>query len=167
MKAESTGGLNKIDYISSKLENHMRSFDSSAFWYRRIYFWTSMGTLTISGLITVVAGWNVSSEYTAVQRHITLVLGAVATVVSGWGLFFSPKDSWLICATSLNRLRSLNSKIDFMKSLPSTVDTDQQLASEVYAEYQAIMDDHNKAWLALRSKSVVMDRQLQSYGAPR
>jgi len=129
------GANDKIDYICKRLESHEKTFGNSAVWYRRVFFWTSIVTLLLTGMITVIAGIQTTPEFPhQVQQDSILVLGAIATIVSGWGLFFSPKDSWLIYANSLNRLRALRSKIQFLKSSPSTIKSDEQFASETYAE---------------------------------
>ena len=165
MTTEPAGEKDKIDYICDRLESHEKTFGNSAVWYRRVFFWTSIFTLLLTGMITVIAGFQTTPEFNhQVQQDIILVLGAIATIVSGWGLFFSPKDSWLIYATSLNRLRALRSKIQFLKSSPSTIKSDEQFASEIYAEYQAIMDAHNKTWLALRNGSIIGDRDVSPRG---
>lgn len=141
----------KIDYICGKLDGYISSFHSSVAWYRRVYFYTSMATLLFSGLITVIAGWKPELQIGVKTENLVLILAALITVVSGWGMFFSPKDSWLIYASSLNRLRALKTRIEFMKANPSTFGQDDKLASELYEEFQAIFDAHNKAWLELRA----------------
>ena len=156
-QAEPQSGL---DRLSHKLDGHIRSFRRSAAWYRYVYFATAMSTLILSALITVISGWNSSSSKFD-QGHIVLVLGALSTVVSGGGFFFSPKNSWLIFAASINRLRALRSKIEFVKMLPEHIDSDKELA-EFYSEYQAIMDMQNTAWLDLRESTAAPSAKVQA-----
>ena len=80
---------NKLDYISTKLDAHIKTFNSSAVWYRRVYFWTSIATLILSATITILAGWKPPLDDFA--GDAILALSALITVISGWGLFFSPK----------------------------------------------------------------------------
>lgn len=151
MKTEPTAPQDKVGYVSERLDGYIRSFHSSVAWYRRVYFYTSMVTLVFSGLITIIAGWKPELQIGVKTENLVLILAALITIVSGWGMFFSPKDSWLIYASSLNRLRALKTKLEFMKANPSVFDNDDKLASELYAEFQAIFDAHNKAWLELRA----------------
>ncbi len=145
----------KVDYVWGRLDDYIHSFSSTATWYRRVYFYTSMATLLFSGLITVIAGWKtkpVSGVESGFESgNSVLILAALITIVSGWGMFFSPKDSWLIYTSSLNRFRALKTKIEFMKANPSSLEQDEKLALSFYEEFQAIFDAHNKAWLELRA----------------
>jgi hypothetical protein len=151
MSMEAATPNSKVDYISTRIDKSIDTFDKSAAWYRRIYFNTSISTLLLSATITVIAGWK---QVPFATENPILVLSALSTVVSGWGLFFSPRNSWLICASSLNRLRRLRGRIAFMMAPPTSQQIDEKTASELYSELQKIFDDHNTAWLELRSKSV-------------
>jgi hypothetical protein len=165
MDDKPTAPKNKVDFISDKLDGHIRTFSSAVTWYRNVYFGTSIATLVLSAFITIVAGWKQDPPPFKVENAI-LILGALITVVSGWGLFFSPKNSWLIFAASLNRLRALKSKIEFLKASPSTVDSDEKSALDIYAEYQAVLDAQNKAWLDLRSTSEPTLQDTRGKGPP-
>jgi hypothetical protein len=72
----------------------------------------------------------------------------LASIVSGFGFFYSPKQSWLISVTTSNRLKALKSKIEF-----SGLDEDRDIVRAFHDEYQAILDIQNKAWLELRSEA--------------
>ncbi|MGA2606183.1 MAG: SLATT domain-containing protein [Terriglobia bacterium] len=140
----------KVDYVSGRLDDSIRSFQSATTWYRHVYFYTSMATLLLSGAITVIAGWKLETHAGVNTNNVVLILAALITVASGWGMFYSPKDSWLIYASSLNQLRALKMKMEFMKTNPSAFEQDEKLPYGLYEELQAIFDAHNKAWLELR-----------------
>lgn len=143
-----------LDFILERLEHNIRSFQSSADRYRRVYFYTSMATVVFSGLISVIAGWKPELWVRIRTENLILVLATLITILSGWGMFFSPKESWLIYASSLNRLRALKTKIDFLKTSADLIKGQDAESSELYKEYQAIFDDHNKSWLQLRTASL-------------
>jgi hypothetical protein len=142
---------NRLAYVLKKLDDYIGSFHGSVAWYRRVYFFTSLATLIFSGLITIIVGWKPEFQIGVRTENLVLVLGALITIVSGWGFFFSPKESWLIYASSLNRLRALKTKIEFLNTSPDAFKSNEKLASEGYAEFQAVFDAHNKAWLELRA----------------
>jgi hypothetical protein len=153
METAPVSAEDKLEYITAKLDSHIRSFQSSVNWYRGVSFYTSMATLMFSGLITIITGWKPELRVGIKTENLVLILAALITVVSAWGMFFSPKDSWLIYASSLNRLRALKAKIEFTKREPDFVKAADARALALYDEYQAIFDAHNKAWLELRTTS--------------
>ncbi len=143
---------NKIAYLLDELDKHLGTFDRKANWYRGVYFSTSMVLLLLSGLIAVIAGWK--SQDADQASRVILVLGTLSTIVAGYGMFFSPKESWLLCATTSNRMRGLKAKIEFMEIDLKTPEDADKLAAECHAELQAILDAQNEAWLNLRSPSL-------------
>src|ERR1700731_1993342 len=154
----------KTDFILERLDRSIRYSQTSSSWYRNVYFATSIATLTLSVLITIVAGWK-PPPFDVDVANVVLVLGALITVISGWGLFFSPKNSWLIYALYLNRLRALKLKMEFAKLSPH-IEADEKFALESYAEYQAILDAQNKAWLDLRSTTEPTSQTRETTGSP-
>ncbi len=138
----------KTELILRQLKERIDSFESKSIWYRRTYFITSIGLLLISAAVTVIAGWKPPSADTT---NIVLVLSTLLTVLSGYGLFYSPKNSWLIFASSTNRLRALRGKIEFMRADQISSQDEDKLARESFAEFQTILDETNKAWLDLRT----------------
>ena len=47
-----------------------------------------------------------------------------------------------------------------MKAPPTGAEIDEKTASDLYAEFQEIFDEHNKAWLELRASSAPIVRDL-------
>lgn len=85
-------------------------------------------------------------------NNVILALGALSTLVSAWGAFFSPREAWLLYATTLGRLRGLQAKIDFMSRPPGHVE-DSAAVEAWFTDYQRILEEHNKSWLEIRSSS--------------
>jgi hypothetical protein len=143
----------QLAYLTKELRDRIKSFHSSVAWYRRRYYLATMSTVVLAALITIVAGWKPSLALGINENNVTLVLGALTTVISAWGAFFSPRESWLIYASTLNRLRVLEAKIDFLKVSSSQTSLGDGAITALFQEYQSTLDAHNKAWLELRSAS--------------
>jgi hypothetical protein len=144
----------EMEFVLGKLAAHIDSFDGKATWYRWVYFATSIAALVISAAVTVVAGWKhaLPPDPTANEQttNIVLVLSSFLTLLTGYGFFFSPKNSWLLFAAAANRMRALKGKIEFRQADPDPPADEHKLARQFYCELQAILDDTNNGWLDLR-----------------
>lgn len=144
MVEQEPGNNGGKDYFKAKIDHHVRNFDASAARYRRTYFITSILNVVLSGLITIAAGWKPDIEGAG---NVILVLGVLVGLNSGWGMFFSPQQSWLICASTSNRLKSLRLRLEATQWLPDA----KEEIDGVYQTLQQILDEHNKDWLNIRS----------------
>jgi hypothetical protein len=151
----------KMEFVLKELKRHIGSFDSKASWYRRVYFGTSMAALIISAAITVIAGWKHAGPTDPAMQamladrtsNYVLLLGSLLTVLTGYGFFFAPKNSWLLFAAAVNRMRALRGRIEFMQTNPGPPEDEQKRTDEFHSELQAILDDTNSGWLDIRKAS--------------
>ena len=146
-------------YLDSQLTARIASFHDSVKWYRRKYFTTSMSAVILSGLITVLAGWKGELLPGNVIQNVILFLGALTTVVSAWGAFFSPKESWHLYAMTLTKLRALQAELIYKRTPPNEINAE---IDKLFERYQAILDEHNRAWLEVRSSIRTESRNTQS-----
>ena len=145
----------ELDYIMQQTEARIKTFQYAVTWYRRRFFVATMSSVVLSALITLIAGWkHVVISFYVIEidsTNLILILSAVVTIVSTWGAFFSPKESWLIYASTLNNLQALKSELEFLKI--STNQPTSEKLSQLFEKYQSILATHNKAWLELRSST--------------
>ncbi len=141
----------KLTYLKAQVAERTATFHDSVKWYRRRYQIATMATVVLSAIITVVAGLQTASGLDSPRNELILVLGALSTVVSAWGALFSPRESWLVYAATLNRLRALQTKLEFMTKEPDALTEASDAVHALFAEYQSIIDTHNRTWLDLRS----------------
>jgi hypothetical protein len=114
-----------------------------------------MSTVVLSAVITVLAGLKLSyvSAHPLVRELVEfaiLALGATVTVVSAWGAFFAPKESWLLMAGTLNRMRALQARMEY--EIASTPNASAEVLKGIFDDYQKILDEHNQKWEALRQR---------------
>lgn len=153
MKNNNTVGIiTGLAYLEEQLTKRTHSFHSSVKWFKRRFYVSTMSTVFLSAFITILAGWKPSLNVFGMEtNNIILILGATITIVSAWGAFFSPKQSWLIYSATLNRLRALQTKIEYMKKAEDEKLCDPDYVKIIYKKYQKILDKHNKAWSELRA----------------
>jgi hypothetical protein len=147
-----SGFGNTMDYVRSLLVNRISTFSSSAGWFRKRYYLSTMSTVVLSGLVTILAGLKLYDDrWTWWSSATILVLGATSTIFSAWGAFFAPRESWHLYATTLGKLRALHARLEFDSlRIPHQISDDDAL--QIFNEYQQILDTHNAQWLAIRMK---------------
>jgi hypothetical protein len=149
---DDTESIRGFQYLEQQLNERIASFHGSVTWYRKRYYVSTMSTIVLSALITIIAGWNPSIVFFGIKaNNFILLFSTTATVVSAWGAFFAPKESWLIYATTLNRFRSMQAKINFLKKSAAKELRDPEFIKILFKDYQSILNEHNKAWANLRS----------------
>lgn len=145
----------ELEYIMQETEARIKKFQYAVTWYRRRFFAATMSSVVLSGLITLIAGWKhivISFYFVQIDSsNLILILSGFVTIVSTWGAFFSPKESWLIYASTLNNLQALKSELEFLKI--STNQPTSEKLNQLFEKYQSILATHNKAWLELRSST--------------
>jgi hypothetical protein len=112
-----------------------------------------MGTVVLSTFITIIAGMKSSFWSADAGSNLVLILGSCVAVISAWGAFFSPRESWHLSAETYGRFRALQAKLEFLERGQNLGQNEDQLVEEAFAEYQQILDAYNKKWQDLRQKS--------------
>jgi len=147
-----------LHYLEDEILARIKNFNQSAKWYRRRYYATTMSAILLSGAITVIAGWR-PNPHGNWPSNLILALGAASTVIAAWGAFFSPRETWLLYAQTLNKLKSLRAQIEYTVRSPVSIPDAKPRIDTFFARYQAIVDEHNKQWLDIRSSSTRNARQ--------
>ncbi|MEO6118855.1 MAG: DUF4231 domain-containing protein [Methylotenera sp.] len=141
------------DYLHRQIAERLSRLESAAAWYRKTHFRGQMATVVLSATITIIAGMKYLSIVSTVASDIVLVLGALVTVISTWGAFFSPRESWHLNNATYTRLRALQAKLEFLERGASFEQDQLRVLADGFAEYQRILDDYNEHWQNLRSKA--------------
>jgi hypothetical protein len=147
---ERVRGSAQVEYILDRLDKKIAHLQGSLAWYRRRHYVSTMSTVLLSAGITILAGWK--PNWPDVSNAV-LVLGSLSTIISAWGAFFSPRETWLLYSSTVGRLRGLQATIEFFSRDPAIQALDPKTAEIWFAEYQQIMEDHNHSWTEMRSTS--------------
>ena len=148
---EQESNKDRLSYLMTEIDVRTKQFHGSVKWYRGRYYVSTISAVVLSGVITVIAGWKPTLGDGA--SNVILILGAVSTLVSAWGAFFSPRESWLLYAQTLAKLRALQVRMQFYFSTSSSAAASEAEVNEFFEKYQAIHDEHNRTWLEVRSSS--------------
>jgi hypothetical protein len=143
----------QFSFLLEQIEGRLRRLDEAITWYRKVHFRGQMAVVVLSALVTIVAGLKLSFDFEGTSSNIVLVLGALLSVISTWGAFFSPKESWHLNAKTYGRLRALQASLRFQACSPDFSEDGRKRVAEAFAEYQEILAEHNTEWLSLRSKT--------------
>ena len=140
-----------LDYLESKIAGSIGRLLKSHDWYRRRHYLTSMGSLFLTGMITVVAGLELeNTQISGVKTsNVILLLGAAGTMLAGWGTFFSPKESWRLATETLQKLYALQDRIGFEK-IQTQGQPDPNWVQERFGQYLAIVESHSEETNKLR-----------------
>lgn|SRR5215831_9738644 len=142
----------QLEYLHRVIRFRLTRLDSSVAWYRKRHYISQMSTVVLSAVITVVAGFKWDWVEEPQTRNIVLVVGALVTIISAWGAFFSPKDFWHLNNETYSKLRALQSKLEFLERAEDFSEREADSVKELYAEYQGMLDGHDKKWRELRQK---------------
>jgi hypothetical protein len=141
------------DYLHRQIAERLARLESSTAWYRKTHFRGQMATVVLSASITIIAGMKSLSLLSTVASDLVLLLGALVTVISTWGAFFSPRESWHLNNATYSRLRSLQARLEFVERGANFEQDEVRVLTDGFAEYQHILDDYNEQWQKLRSKA--------------
>lgn len=144
--------MEQLLYLKSELTSRLTRLEQSVAWYRSRHYWSQMSTVILSSLTAILAGMKTELISPAVSSNLILALSSLATVISAWGAFFNPRESWHLSAETYSELRALQTRIQFLESQPKFEFTSEMLES-FYEEYQNIVDKFNSKWLALRQRT--------------
>lgn len=140
----------QLSYVLAEINDRLRRSSHSVAWYRSRHFLWQMSSVTLSGVVTILAGLKLEVWGRA---DLILVISAISTVVAAWGAFFAPKDLWHLNSETFGKVRTLQAKIEFNQRDPEFAQRENVFAQEAFAEYQAIVEEHNQRWLQTRQKS--------------
>ena len=148
-----SNSVNQFDYIQQEISARINRLDQSVVWYRKTHFRGQMAVVVLSAAITILSGLKSLHMLGDVLSDAVLVLGALLSVVSTWGAFFSPKESWHLNAATYGRLRALQARLEFRACDPNFGQYEEKVVAETFDEYQRILTEFNDEWRSLRGKS--------------
>jgi hypothetical protein len=153
----------QLDYLSRQIKERLAQREESVRFYRRRHYRYQIAAVVLSAAITVVSGLKAISGFKLLSfpasfpaeaaSDLTLVLGAISTLAAAFGAFFAPQQSWHLNAETYGRLRALQVKLEFLERGRGFANQQDQTVTELFREYQSILDEYNRKWQDLRQKS--------------
>jgi hypothetical protein len=147
-------------YLERQIKERLVTFESAVVYYRKRHYRYQASTVVMAASITILSGIKLAFLPTAISAQVplfttdlVLILGAVSTVLAAFGAFFSPQQSWYLNAETCSKMRALQAKLEYLELSPTFNDRKEETLAGCFAEYQQLLNEHNKGWKGLRQSS--------------
>jgi Protein of unknown function (DUF4231) len=143
----------QYNYLMAQIKAQLVRLDGSVWWYRRRHYITKGSTIVLSTLITVISGISLPPDIISPGKTQALILifGATISIITTFGSFFSPKESWLLGASTYDKLRKLQFELEFKSKAFAEDANECPFIDDACSKYQAIIDEYNVEWFNLRT----------------
>ncbi len=138
----------KLDYLLEQVKKRVGTFHKSAKTFRGLYIFASLVAVSISASITILTAINRSINNELISI-IIVGLGTTITVLTALNTTYSSRETWMLYYTSLSRLRSLETEIDYKIKDPGTLKQTSELDA-LFNEYQKILSEHSDLYSKVR-----------------
>ena len=145
LEGESAG-----QFVERLINQEIQGFDSSRQFYRRGFFYFTLGTAILSAMTTVLIGMSKIYSSQAWMSALALVTSAGITVISAWDGFFRHKDLWVQKTDSWMSLQNLQSNLQFAK-LKAGGSLSSEQVDEFFKRFEKIVMAEHELWKRVRS----------------
>ena len=145
LEGESAG-----QFVERLINQEIQGFDSSRQFYRRGFFYFTLGTAILSAMTTVLIGMSKIYSSQAWMSALALVTSAGITVISAWDGFFRHKDLWVQKTDSWMSLQNLQSNLQFAK-LKAGGSLSSEQVDEFFKRFEKIVMAEHELWKSVRS----------------
>jgi hypothetical protein len=141
--------VDALAYLESQIADRISDFKSARDFYRRGALVATLAGSLLAALTTFLVGIRqlVGGSWLPI---LTLFIGGSTTIVTAWAGWFAHRRQWILSQGTLNRLYALNEDIQFRRHLSSDVLPEEDII-RFHDDYQAILQQANAEWLAIRS----------------
>jgi hypothetical protein len=119
-----------------------------------------ISSICFSAAITVILGLNSTKNASELFSDISLILGALVTVINAIDAFYGFSSLWVKNTITLARLRELKRKVELYEAGREDKDFHEEDINKLVEELQQILKDDINQWLRIREK-------IESTGIPK
>jgi len=101
-------------------------------------------SISLGALITLTLGLVVAPDYASLQKNIALLMGALLTIVNGWGALFDYKKLWVRQKSTLLELYQLQNELGYRKSKHNEPSVD-----DLFEKYQHVWKKDSYEWRSI------------------
>lgn len=141
----------RFSFLSAELGRQEELFGRRRRRDKRKAFGLQISTVVFSGGITILLGLRVDSPVQRQFGNISLVLGALITVLSAIDAFFGHRHLWILRTVTLRQLQDLRRHVEMYLAGRSDAELDEQTLDMFASELDRIIIDDRQSWLRLRS----------------
>lgn len=147
----------QLTYLYSELDKQLNKRKKSSQYWRKRNIITALITTALGALITILAGLETSCWNSHFANNVILIMGALVTITSSWGYFYSPKLSWILEGEAHDKLRALKAEIQFEEKA-DFYNKKNDRVKHFFERYQKTIAEYNRNRRNLRKKYDVISK---------
>lgn len=132
---------NTVDFLSAELDSNIEIIKKKSKANKLKTGVINSLSISLGALVTLILGFDVAPEHVQLQKNFALLVGALLTVVNGWGVLFDYKKLWVRQKSTLLSLYQLRNELNFRKSM-----SDKSFVEDIFERYQHIWNVDQKSW---------------------
>jgi hypothetical protein len=148
-KLQPVEGESPEQYVERLITQEIQGFDSSRQFYRRGFFYFTLGTAILSAMTTVLIGMSKIYSSQAWLSALALATSAGITIINAWDGFFRNKDLWVQKTDSWMSLQNLQSNLQLAK-LKAGGSLSPEQVDEFYKRLEKIVMAEHELWKKVR-----------------
>jgi hypothetical protein len=152
-KLQPLDGESTEQFIERLIDQEIQGFDSSRQFYRRGFYYFTLGTAILSAATTVLIGMGKIYPGQTWMSAVALVTSAAITIFAAWDGFFRHKDLWVQKTDTWMSLQNLQSNLQFAK-LQAGGSLSAKQVDEFFKRFNTIVMAEHELWKRVRSTQV-------------
>lgn len=147
-------GESAEEFVERAIEHEIQAFDSSRQFYRRGFYYFTLGTAILSAATTVLIGMSKIYSNQAWISALALATSAGITIFAAWDGFFRHKDLWVQKTDTWMALQSLQSNFQFAKLKAGGSLSEEQI-EEFFKRFNRIVMAEHELWKKVRHTQAI------------
>lgn len=134
----------QMEFLSTKLDSSIQKIKDKSKENKTKTAVINALSISLGALVTLTLGFEVADENVQIQKNAALLLGALLTIVNGWGAVFDYKKLWVRQKSTLLSLYQLQNELNFRKSVDEQSDVE-----DLFIQYQKIWEIDQNSWKSI------------------
>lgn len=108
---------------------------------------TRVSPVVLGALIPVLLSWQgLSAEHQALTKNITLVLGALITVIGAFDAFSDPRSLWIRDAAAVRQLQDFHRDLELYGAGRNVDEFESRKVEKFRHDLRVLLDAHTESW---------------------
>lgn len=138
-------------YLTQVLQEKINLFDKKRQKNKFLALFIKLFGAAIAASVTVLLGIEYEGKPDDIFKNITIVMGALITILNTWDAFFNHKMLWVRFTETTVELRILQDRLNYLISCNETEIPNNEL-DLIFNEMNTIIEDTASDWKSHRSK---------------
>lgn len=142
---------NKQDFLSKTIDEKIKLFDRKRQKNKFFAFFIKLFGAALAASVTILLGIEYEGKPDDIFKNITIILGALITILNTWDAFFNHKMLWVRFTETTVELRVLQDKLNYLISSSKQEVSEKELDA-IFEEMNVIVEETANDWKSHRSK---------------